>query len=615
MNPKILDDFAATEIRPDSTLVLKHLRVLEEMVRIDSRSFSVNEFEGDRKNPSDMKDILDCASNYLREIGFKKITINTPPKKCVNATPILLAELAVSPSKPTLLFYAHLDKQPYMDDDKFEKWGGIAPTKLTWNSDRTRAFGRGAADDLSGVISIGMAIDATLRAIESDKKNLFKDKFLALPCNIKILYETEEECGSHSLVEQILQNQEFFNDVNCVVITDVINPATGYPGLTTSLRGITQLEITVDASPIATLDPQTALYKLLATLIKEDHSLAIDLIADADILITEEERIGFSHVPTSINLLRNSAGLLPETILTVPTEITSILEAQLRKSSVNARPGHRIAGSIIFGRAGARIRFNPSSNPEALQLKLLEFFKKNNPFNLKITVRRFAEDSKFTSFDLILASSTKDPHSGVNGGPFPVAELQLARMIDRLIKSDGSLPPEIQKVCGATFDKSIIETCSLFVDEDETVQLFEDSSAKAIVEIRLAPGNKEKKAENALKEYLQENLPKDYKIKMKSDRGASPWITPITHPIFPVALEALEMGYGQKACIYGCGGSIPFVAKLTDAIPGTQPLCLGPYDPDSRMHEPGESLSLVDLLGCTRSILHLMARINRVFQR
>ena len=191
MNPKILDDFAATEIRPDSTLVLKHLRVLEEMVRIDSRSFSVNEFEGDRKNPSDMKDILDCASNYLREIGFKKITINTPPKKCVNATPILLAELAVSPSKPTLLFYAHLDKQPYMDDDKFEKWGGIAPTELTWNSDRTRAFGRGAADDLSGVISIGMAIDATLRAIESDKKNLFKDKFLALPCNIKILYETE----------------------------------------------------------------------------------------------------------------------------------------------------------------------------------------------------------------------------------------------------------------------------------------------------------------------------------------------------------------------------------------------------------------------------------------
>jgi acetylornithine deacetylase/succinyl-diaminopimelate desuccinylase-like protein len=251
MNLKKLDDFARNEIRPNSKLVLKHLDTLEEMVRIDSRSFSVNEFEGDRQTPSDMNEILDCARNYLQQIGFNKIKINTPPKNCPNATPILLAELAVSPSKPTLLFYAHLDKQPYMDDEKFKKWGGIAPTELTWNSDRTRAYGRGAADDLSGVISIGMAIDATLRAIESDPENILKDKLQALPCNIKILYETEEECGSHSLEEQISQNQSFFNDVDCVVITDVINPATGYPGLTSSLRGITQLEVSICKTPLS----------------------------------------------------------------------------------------------------------------------------------------------------------------------------------------------------------------------------------------------------------------------------------------------------------------------------------------------------------------------------
>ena len=93
MNLKVLDDFATTEIRPGSDLVLKHLRVLEEMVRIDSRSFSVNEFEGDRKIPSDMKEILGCASKYLQQIGFKNIKINTPPEKAINATPILLAEL------------------------------------------------------------------------------------------------------------------------------------------------------------------------------------------------------------------------------------------------------------------------------------------------------------------------------------------------------------------------------------------------------------------------------------------------------------------------------------------------------------------------------------------
>ena len=55
MNLKVFDEFAKNEIKPDSNLVLKHLKVLEEMVRIDNRSFSVNEFEGDRKTPSDMK--------------------------------------------------------------------------------------------------------------------------------------------------------------------------------------------------------------------------------------------------------------------------------------------------------------------------------------------------------------------------------------------------------------------------------------------------------------------------------------------------------------------------------------------------------------------------------
>jgi len=154
-------------------------------------------------------------------------------------------------------------------------------------------------------------------------------------------------------------------------------------------------------------------------LIREDHSLAVDAIDKADILVTQEEQTGFSYVPTTVNFLRTSAGLLPETLLTVPAEVTSILEAQLRKSTINVRPGHRVAGSIIFGSAGARISFNACSDPEALQSKLLEFFKKTNPFNLKITLRRIEADSENTSFDFILTSSTKDPHSGMNGDVFP----------------------------------------------------------------------------------------------------------------------------------------------------------------------------------------------------
>ena len=172
---------------------------------------------------------------------------------------------------------------------------------------------------------------------------------------------------------------------------------------------------------------------------------------------------------------------------------------------------------------------------------------------------------------------------------------------------------EVQETCGAFGEGPVVEIRSLFVDVEEKTWLFDDPSAKALVEIRLAPGNHEENAAKMLADHLRRNVLSGHELTIKPDKGASPWITPITHPVFPIALEALGMGYNRTACLYGCGGSIPFVAKLTDAIPGAQPLCLGAYDSDCRMHEPGESLSMADLLGCTRSILHLMARVGKAF--
>ena len=160
MKPEEISADACKKIDVGSELVNEHLKVLEDMVRIDSRSFGVNEFKGDRTVPSDMKEILECAKKYLTKIGLSKVSINDSKSK--HPFPILMAEIFAAEEKPTLLFYAHLDKQPYMDNEKFEKWGGIAPTQLRWNEDRSRAYGRGAADDLSGVVSIGMSIDCLL---------------------------------------------------------------------------------------------------------------------------------------------------------------------------------------------------------------------------------------------------------------------------------------------------------------------------------------------------------------------------------------------------------------------------------------------------------------------
>ena len=102
---------------------------------------------------------------------------------------------------------------------------------------------------------------------------------------------------------------------------------------------------------------------------------------------------------------------------------------------------------------------------------------------------------------------------------------------------------------------------------------------------------------------------------LTDDKGGPPWMTAIDHPAFPLMLDALRTGYGTEACLYGCGGSIPFVAKLMEALGNIPPLCLGAYDPDCRMHEPGESLSMADLLGCSRSIVQFMFNAQSAFSK
>ena len=163
-------------------------------------------------------------------------------------------------------------------------------------------------------------------------------------------------------------------------------------------------------------------------------------IAQADHPVTEEERRGYGLIPTSLEALRSSAGLLPETGLTVPADKVKIIEAQLRTSYANVRPGHRVAGGVVLGTAGARLTFRiqKPTDPNGWIVFLETALKKLNPFHLKLNLT-VTHRTDWVSLDLVLQSAVKDPHSGVTGGPFPVAEIQLARMIDRLIGMDGKI--------------------------------------------------------------------------------------------------------------------------------------------------------------------------------
>ena len=77
-----------------------------------------------------------------------------------------------------------------------------------------------------------------------------------------------------------------------------------------------------------------------------------------------------------------------------------------------------------------------------------------------------------------------------------------------------------------------------------------------------------------------------------------------------MAMWALGEAWGVPAVEMGIGGSIPFIADLTELYPDVQILVTGVEDPDSRAHSANESLHLGDFRNAILAEALLLARLN-----
>jgi acetylornithine deacetylase/succinyl-diaminopimelate desuccinylase-like protein len=77
------------------------------------------------------------------------------------------------------------------------------------------------------------------------------------------------------------------------------------------------------------------------------------------------------------------------------------------------------------------------------------------------------------------------------------------------------------------------------------------------------------------------------------------------------ARAAFEEGWGAPTALTGIGGSIPFVATLTERFPAAQILITGVEDPDTRAHSPNESQHLGVLRKAIAGEALLLARLSR----
>ncbi|MBM9466487.1 M20/M25/M40 family metallo-hydrolase [Nakamurella leprariae] len=194
----------------------------------------------------------EAVADLLRRSGATDAELLEVP----GGYPAVYATVPGPADAPTVLLYAHYDVQP-------------APLEQGWQTDPFepvlkadgRLYGRGAADDKSGVVIHA----GTVRALTSLPAGS--------PVNLVLLIEGEEETISH--LEDFVEANPALVDCDAFVIADMGNQRVGRPTLTTALRGDVSCVVTVRTldHPVhsglfggAAPDALVALIRMLATL-------------------------------------------------------------------------------------------------------------------------------------------------------------------------------------------------------------------------------------------------------------------------------------------------------------------------------------------------------------
>jgi acetylornithine deacetylase/succinyl-diaminopimelate desuccinylase-like protein len=180
--------------------------------------------------------------------------------------PIVLAEWrGAPPGAPTILIYAHYDVQPV---EPLAEWTS-PPFEPTVRDNRL--YARGAADDKGQLWIHLMAIRAHMACHG------------ALPVNVVILVEGEEEMGSKHL-RPFIDAQCGRLAADCIVISDTPMFAEGIPSVLSSLRGMAYFEIRCQGPSSdlhsgqyggAVRNPAATLSRILASLHGDDDTVAV----------------------------------------------------------------------------------------------------------------------------------------------------------------------------------------------------------------------------------------------------------------------------------------------------------------------------------------------------
>lgn len=214
-------------------------------------------------------------------------------------------------------------------------------------------------------------------------------------------------------------------------------------------------------------------------------------------------------------------------------------------------------------------------------------------------------------------------HSGMYGGAVPDAMMATIRLLaslhddrgnvaiaglksgtaDNLPYSDeqlridaGMLSGTVQIGEGSILDRIWTKPALTVIGIDgQSVALSSNTllpSVKAKISLRIAPAEEPEAALALLREHLEKNIPFGAVLSFGEVELGKPFTDTKIGWAKSAAEAALSQAWGTDSVNIGIGGSIPFIADLTEVFPDAQILVTGVEDPDSRAHSPNESVEL-----------------------
>lgn len=326
--------------------------------------------------------------------------------------PAVWGEVPAPEGAPTVLLYAHYDVQP-------------APMEQGWTSDPFkpemrdgRLYGRGAADDKSGV------------AIHAGTLRVFGGK---PPVGVKVIIEGEEETLS-KLEAFVDKHPEMFK-ADCVIVADMGNIVCGEPVLTTMLRGHVQciVEVSTLDHPLHSgvfggpaPDAFVALIRLLNSLWDERGNTVVPGLAGFD----------WQGADYPEPLFREMSGMLDGVEKTGDASVGSMLWSKPNATviGIDGVPCIADAGNVLLPSASAKValRIAPGADPNAELGKLMDHLRANAPWGVRVDVREVKASDAFmapkggpamsAAAEALELSYGKQPSEVGSGGSIPLLE-------------------------------------------------------------------------------------------------------------------------------------------------------------------------------------------------